>query len=504
MSNYSSEKDYRLINHYATSISIDREIQNEGQQQLEKTIENSKKIDEYLSEKNAVKQELIVTLTRCKTYGVTEADLKRINYLKNKLAMIKSPDTIETTLVQTQEIFQNSSDVSASNLEFANKYQLDLNNPFNSIFSDVEKQVITNELAEKFELLTLDKYDYAFSTAVGILGGIIDILLVGTASSNESECGQLVKVTDGAFDKIVEVYAKLNGWKGANGDSNSVKSAIGYLERKFPVNYDARYSSDINHAFEGMNTKNHHLLSLDHSPLGLIIGIIDLLQGKASFFDSEHGKIIRVVTEKCDGITGIPSAIARWFGHCMSDIAGSSGAQGRGAGLPTAFQSILQTMPIGENGSKYMQGILEQMYTNGYDLRFSVATAIPVIVSEIIIRLYWFVKQHFYYGKNIKECIPFGKNRDLQRMLLISSFSFSSIDIGHAIIKGAPQKNPIVFLNSVNYIGLANFGYKLFVNFRLEHEHNQKNKELLRTEIKSEYQRILNESYIFSDEQYAH
>jgi len=504
MSNYKTDRDYKIINQYAGSLSVDRAIQNEGRQQLDNAFTNTERIKKYFAEQRALEQELITVLTACEENGITEHDLERIKVLEEKISNLELPQLNEMNAIQTQDIPTSFVDMTKSNQEFAAKYDIDLEKPFDSLFSNIEEAAISSELAERFSLLRLDKYDYAFASAVGIIGGVVDVLLIGTASTKRSECGKLVNLTDDAISKMVQKYAKLCDWDGPKNGSDPTKSAIGFLERKNKVNYDARYPQDIDFAIDGINPKNHHLLSLDHSPMGLIIGVIDLLQGKATFVDPEEGNIVRAMTGKAEGIDGIPSAIARWFGHLMSDVAGASGSSDRGAGIPTGMQSILRTfnvgkIPMGENGTSAIGKVVEKMYTEGFDFRFSVATAIPVIICEVLIRVYWFLKQHYYYGKEVKQSMPFGKIRELQRMLLISNFAFSSIDVTHALIKGATEQNPISFFNSVNYIGLADFGLKLFINFRLEHEHNKQTKELLQNDIRREYEKLLNDRYPFAD-----
>ena len=63
---------------------------------------------------------------------------------------------------------------------------------------------------------------------------------------------------------------------------DTLEKVISYLEQSFPVNYDARYSSDLldSEDITSMSSKNHHLMSLAHSPdiIGLLFSIIDQLQ----------------------------------------------------------------------------------------------------------------------------------------------------------------------------------------------------------------------------------
>lgn len=102
-----------------------------------------------------------------------------------------------------------------------------------------------------------DKYDYMASVACGAIGGIIDIFLVGMPGE-----GVLGKWTDQQVDKAVMAFAKKMKWNPKDGNENNVKSAIGFLERNFKVNYDQRRTVDVDGAFE-ISAKMHHMMSLE-------------------------------------------------------------------------------------------------------------------------------------------------------------------------------------------------------------------------------------------------
>lgn len=513
MVNKKTKQDNELLSAYAESVAVDRETLNRGAAQLDAAIAASEHLNAYLDKKNELKKQMLEVLAEMRKSGKTaelNAELLRI---QQEIKLLEAPKQQQFEQVRTQEVVHSFDAMKASNDEFAKEYGLDLSNPFAAAFTNYERAIVSNELAEKFELLRLDKYDYAFAAAVGLIGGIVDAVLIGTASRDGASMGKLAQWNDKMFDKMVQIYAKHNGWNGPRGGSDPTKSAIGFLEGHFEVHYDQRFADDFPNLpygeLKGMNPSNHHLSSLSHSSslLGLISGIMDLMQGKATFVDTQGLKIIRIdipTDKQVKGTNSIIEAAQRWFGHTMSDIAGASGSKGRGAGLPTGFQTILQSFRVGKipikDGSETEYGTIgdavRKMYENGYDFRFQTATAIPVIICEVIVRLYWFFKQHFYYGKTIKESLPFGKDRELQRLLLITSLSFETVDVAHAVVKGCAEGNPIAFLNSLNYVGLANLGYKLIVNFRLEHEHNKKVRQIIETEVEQKYEELLNSNYL--------
>ena len=57
-------------------------------------------------------------------------------------------------------------------------------------------------------------------------------------------------------------FAKGCGWRPKAGKENNIASAVGFLEKKFPVNYDQRHTGDVDGLFH-MSAKNHHMKSLE-------------------------------------------------------------------------------------------------------------------------------------------------------------------------------------------------------------------------------------------------
>ena len=75
-------------------------------------------------------------------------------------------------------------------------------------------------------------------------------------------CG---KWTDKQVDNAVMGFAKKLGWNPKASNTGNANSAIGFLERKFKVNYDQRKPSDVNDLFN-ISPNSHHMMSLAHSP----------------------------------------------------------------------------------------------------------------------------------------------------------------------------------------------------------------------------------------------
>ena len=277
-----------------------------------------------------------------------------------------------------------------------------------------------------------DKYDYLTAVACGALGGIIDVFLVGTPGKS-----RLCDWSDAQVDNAVTKFAMLMGWKPKN--EPKIAGAIGFLERKYSVNYDQRHSVDVNNAFH-MTTKNHHMKSLAHSPdvVGLFFSILNQFTSTSTFID--NGQLITVKSDNFElqggnFIAKLFCGIVNWLGHIMSDIAGSSGSRGqagRGTGVVIPFYELFQLCHIGKfSAGKYKQElsvIAIRAFQEGYDLRFGVAAAIPVILTDLLIRLIWSLRRYFQYGKPLAECIPINKHSDLRVMLLFGNGTLCAID----------------------------------------------------------------------------
>lgn len=302
----------------------------------------------------------------------------------------------------------------------------------NSIDITFEKNNVTQSLITSES--KCDKYDYITAVACGVIGGLVDIFLVGAPS--ESVLG---KWTDKQVDNVVKSFAKLTGWNPRTGQQNNVASAIGYLEKTFKVNYDQRHSGDVGNLFD-MSAKNHHMKSLAHSPdiIGLFFSILNQFTSTSSFIANGQLIIIKTDTFELQGnnlVSKLFCGIANWIGHLMSDGAGSSGSRGnagRGSGIVMPFYELFSCCKFGsfsvDNDKQDLATIATRAFQEGYDLRFGLSTAIPVLITDLSIRLIWALRKRFQYALPIKECIPTGKHSDLRIMLLFGNGTLCLMD----------------------------------------------------------------------------
>lgn len=310
-----------------------------------------------------------------------------------------------------------------------------------------------------------DKYDYFIAAFCGAVAGLIDVFFVGTPGQSS-----LGKFSDSATDEIVKKIAKMAGWSPRAGNENNIGSAIGFLERKFPVNYENTTTKSVGGQFS-MSAKNHHYKSLAHSPdiIGLFFSILNQFTNTATFLSD--GKIITVNTDngnfELQGgnfIAKLFCGFCNWIGHVMSDIAGSSGSRGkgktgRGSGLPIPFSELFLLCDFGkfkvDKDRQTLSVIMTRAFQEGYDARFGAAMAIPVLIEELMIRVIWSIKRHYYHKKEWGECIPTKEHPDLRIMLIIGNATLCLIDgIDAGIRSGGNALTFILHMNLVAWTRL--------------------------------------------------
>lgn len=303
-----------------------------------------------------------------------------------------------------------------------------------------------------------DKYDYLIAVGCGAIAGLVDIFMVGSPVDSKIQGW-----TDAQVDKTVMAFAKTCGWSPREGKENNVASAIGFLEKKFSVNYDQRHSGDVDGLFN-MSAKNHHMKSLSHSPdiIGLFFSILNQFTSTASFLNNGQLITIRTNTYELQGndfVSKLFCGVANWFGHIMSDVAGSSGATGRGSGVVIPFYELFQLCDFGsfqvEKNRNTLATVATKVFQDGYDARFGLTMAIPVLVCDLSIKLAWSIKHHFYHKRPLSECIPSKRHDDLRMMLIIGDGTLCLMDgVDAAIRSGGNCVNFFLRLNIVAWYRL--------------------------------------------------
>ena len=299
----------------------------------------------------------------------------------------------------------------------------------------------------------VDKYDYFMGAFIGLFSGILDVIYVGAPGDS-----LLSSWTDNKTNDLVMLYAKWKGYKPQDGTPD-LQNAIQFLERHYKVNYDHATSKATGDAVNNLLLDNHHIKSLAHSPdlIGLAFAILDQFQGKSSFID--NGKLIRIDSdfnlEGSNFISKVYAGAGNWFGHLMSDIAGSGTSAGkgnRGSGIPIPFYNMFLACDFGSFGkeNQTLADTMVDVFRNGYDMRFAFTMAIPVIVGDLITRLSWCLKRRFYHKWDWRSCRPSDDYKSYRRMQLSNSFAFCMVDGVDAYIRG--KGNPVEIILRMNLI----------------------------------------------------
>lgn len=411
----------------------------------------------------------------CKDFTLDKADeqeeLKALNAKlnstsnqENSIPLIEKLDSVDFNENMSWE------DYLSSYKDYAQRNHIDLNkDPFESLMSPSQKAEMQRRLEEEFTFkgANCDKYDYLIAGTCGVIGGLIDIVFVG--APGQSKLGNF---TDKMANKATEKFAELCGWskeKALARGSNTTKSAINFLENKFKINYDQATTNGKNSTgglVKNLNTKNHHLKSLGHSPdlIGLFFSILNQFTNTSSFIS--NGQLITINTENFElqggnFIAKIFCGFANWFGHLVSDWTGSSGAEDRGSGIPIPFYNLFQLCNFGRFGEKEQETfavITSKVFEQGYDFRHGMAMAIPVAITELLVRFMYAMKARFYHQRDWKDCIPSANIPELRRMLLVGHGTLCLIDgVDAAVRSGNPILNPVEFLLRTNLIAWVRF-----------------------------------------------
>lgn len=352
----------------------------------------------------------------------------------------------------------------------------------------------------------MDRKEEIVSISSGALTAIIvDTLIIGDISFLDAQSWGQEKV-----NKFVIDVAKRQDKEGKVKD---LYTAVKFLEDKYQIPADPMFNK-----FGGGG--HHHLYDFTHhpTPVGWFCAIIAQFGGPVYGTD-KTGKLNPVALSedalkhvKVDNISKIWNGTIDWIFHLISDMAGSSGSiktGSYGTGLPGPILSLLKEVSsnecirklVGKAGDTdrdkfsvavqnlYNGRLLADRDAQGkiikgtevpFDLRTEIGLGheltkqlIPVFINECIVRAFFsvsrFVKE--LERVNVSSIDELSKvrpeaflpinNPSLNEMLLISTVSFTAIDVVAAGIKAAVKNQGFRggfakdFLVGINYSGVA-------------------------------------------------
>lgn len=287
----------------------------------------------------------------------------------------------------------------------------------------------------------LDSIDIAISVSAGIVSSVVDILLVGIPE----------RTAEGLRGRPLENYVR--DWFTQKFPPEEMERLAKDASSKVP--YDAPYNKGFTEEYvEGLWPTMHRLYSLGHDPLlGFVVGTLDILSGRMTTID----KLGRVVSQAMPRYAGreeatVFAALCKQVIHLKSDMTTSMG-------LPAPLMGLFNLMQFGSIGEEEqtIAEIVQGMYYEGYDFQHFCAQSIPVMLTEVIVRLGYFLKRT-REGNSIAESLPITTNREKRPKL--GTMLFMAHSIATAVNAGriAFTKNPM----AINYPQWIFFTYRSF------------------------------------------
>lgn len=287
----------------------------------------------------------------------------------------------------------------------------------------------------------LDKYDVSIAVVAGLLGAIVDIVLIGIPEKgpNGLEAGALSNFIRKKFEEKFNPEEKE---KLANSKSSK-------------VSFDAQDNRHTTEYVEGLSAYYHRLLSLGHDPLlGFVFGVYDILHGTMTTIDKKGKIVCQVMENYADRKeTDIVSAIIKQINHFKSDITTSMG-------LPAPLMSLFNLLQFGSIGeeNQTIAEIVQGMYYEGFDFIHFCSQSMSTIVIELVVRIGYAVKR-VKEGNCIKKSIPISLNREkhpkLGTMLFMAHCEATAINAGKVYF----AKNPMA-INYPEWLAFAKYSYK--------------------------------------------
>ena len=210
------------------------------------------------------------------------------------------------------------------------------------------------------------------------------------------------------------------------------------------VPYDAQDNRHLHDApnveVDGLSSYFHRMLSLGHDPVwGFIFGVYDILNckmttiSKSGVFTSQDMSRIYVERTTSD----VLEAISMQWRHLKSDVNTSMG-------LPVPLMCFFNALQFGEIGNEKntIAEVVQGMYYEGYDFRHFLAMSIPMMLVEILVRAYWWLRNHATLSST-PVFIGRDRNPKLETMLCLAHATMSATNV----VKVRINKNPC----AINY-----------------------------------------------------
>ena len=182
--------------------------------------------------------------------------------------------------------------------------------------------------------------------------------------------------------------------------------------------------------------------------------MFDILTGRMTTIDKTGKFVSQVMENYADRKeSDIFAALAKQIAHFKSDITTSMG-------LPAPLMGLFNLFQFGSIGEyeQTVAEIVQGMYYEGYDFIHFCSMSIPVMITEVIVRISYALKR-IKEGERIRDSIPFSLDRNkhpkLATMLFIAHSGATAINAGKVYF----TKNPMA-INYPQWIAFAKYSYK--------------------------------------------
>lgn len=334
-----------------------------------------------------------------------------------------------------------------------------------------------------------DQLDYALAAGSGALCGVIDILCVGAPGDSKLQGPALQWMR-----RATVTFAKLCGW---NGEQTGIQSAVAFLATKFLADSDSPHARKLGLLFDEdidpeSRAKSFRAFGRESSLLGVFFAILGEFTNMAPA--GETGKLHFMHDKDAGaGLHGNTPAekifcgVVNWLGYQLFGRDGAVEAMQQtlpARGIPTPVwtminQYAMRARDIPLPAPRFLerfQQLANQVYEQGYDVRFLAAQSVPVLLNEALTRLFYAVRRLFAYASSTnpgdfsmqamwEACEPFS-NSTVQRMLTVAHGTFCLLDTTDAAIcgavTGAGTFNVREFMMRLNLVGAGRFAISLY------------------------------------------
>lgn len=293
-----------------------------------------------------------------------------------------------------------------------------------TVISRIAELKIDQYGSEFDKLNNLDGTDLKICACAGILGGLVDLLMIGIPHPGKTG------IEGGFLDGLFREWF----------DKKFPEDAMERLSRQSAskVPFDAQDNRNTCIPVDGLSTYYHRMLSLGHDPvLGWIVGVYDILNGTMTTISKSGGLCSQQMECYAKRVSHqVLDAIQKEYRHLATDVNTSMG-------LPVPLMALFNFCQFGEIGEEKLSvaEIVQGMYYQGYDFQHFCAMTIPALLIEIIVRAAWYIRSVLNGNSFIN--IPFftsrARNRKLNSMLCLSYASFCVINAGKVKLTKRPE-----------------------------------------------------------------